>query len=85
MQVLVRRETSALLMLLQKLFAAALNLYESPPQEMQPLVRAVWELLRHVIHEGGPRAKSSAVSCGALHCMPRSHVLLASSFAMSLI
>jgi hypothetical protein len=61
-QVLTRRETYALLMLLRKLFTVTLNTFHSAPQEVQPLVRAAWELLRRIIHEGGPRAKSSAVS-----------------------
>ena len=62
MQVLVRRETYALLMLLRKLITVALNAFHSAPQVVQSLVRAAWELLRNIIHEGGPMAKSSAVS-----------------------
>ena len=61
-QVLVRRETFALLTLLRKLFAVALNIFNGAPQEVQSLVRAAWELLRRIIHEDGPRAKSPAVS-----------------------
>lgn len=49
-------------MLLRKCFQAALNASTGRDPAMRALVREAWEVLSHVIHEGGPKAKNSAVS-----------------------